>query len=282
MMFTKIRLVGRTNVDFPIVGAKPSDPYILKAVDGLGPPEGDVSIVNTSQGGVYQGRRPQLREPVARVGLNPSYALGQTVGSLREQLYGLLSPSGNDERIDFQLMNGAVVVAHAYGYVKRIEINPFTKEPEAQITIACISPYLSDPNATFATPEMTYDSGFTYFSVLNGGSAPSGFALSVIFTADHSGSLQIFSDASSPFSPILSILHSFVEGDSLTLNTVPGSISIMKTPPGGSSDDAVSILGSYSSGPWLQLHSGLNNLKINSPDLDWVFGLVYTPQYWGI
>ncbi len=47
MDITKIRIIGLSTVDLPIIGALPSDSYILKAADGLGPPESDVSIASS-------------------------------------------------------------------------------------------------------------------------------------------------------------------------------------------------------------------------------------------
>ncbi len=49
MKFNKIRLLGVTNVDLPIVGADPSGPYVLKSADGLGPPNRTLFRNKTTQ-----------------------------------------------------------------------------------------------------------------------------------------------------------------------------------------------------------------------------------------
>lgn len=282
MYFTKIRLAGLYNVDLPIVGAKPSDIFVFKGADGLGPVEGDVSIATTlSQGGVYQNRRPQLLEPVIRVGLNPDYSVGQTSSGLRTQLYGLLTPAYGDV-IKLQLMNDTTVVAELDGVVKRIEPSIFSKEPEAQITISGLSSYLKDPVPLYIPSlQQVLDGSYTRFTIQNNGNAPSGFSISFVFTAPFTSSFQLHSNADDAFAPIMSITDTWATGDMLSINTVAGNRGIYKTPSGGAQ---VSILNSLESGsPWLQLHGGANVMKVNCTAFDWgTVAVGYTPQYWGI
>ena len=152
MYFTKVLLTGITPISLPIVGALPSDVYILKSVEGLGPPEVDVSITKTlNAGGVYQGRQPQNREIVLMIGLNPNYKIGQTVSDLRESLYGFLTP-GYLDHVVIEIVNGVTTIAKTIGYVKKIEINPFSKDPQVQVTLACLKPYFEAPTILYITP----------------------------------------------------------------------------------------------------------------------------------
>src|SRR4051794_8917947 len=105
MKFTKLRMTGLNVLDLPVVEALLTDKYLLKSVDGLGPPEVDVSIAPTLNGpGVYKGRRPQSRQIVALIGLNPDYNDGETASDLRSALYGMLTPGAKDY-ISVEIMN---------------------------------------------------------------------------------------------------------------------------------------------------------------------------------
>lgn len=289
MYFSKIRLAGLTNVDLLKDGARPSDPYIFKSADGLGAPEGDVSIQQTLyQGGVYQGRRPQLREIVIRVGLNPNWNVGQTSADLRDELYGLLTPSYG-EIMKVQLMDDTDIVAQTDGVVKRIEPVLFAKEPEAQITISCTQSYLTAPiDLYLSSLAKVIDGSYTIFDIPNAGTAPSGFYLSMVFNSDHGGSLQI-SQYGVTFGPILSITPdtAFAAGDQLEVNTIAGQRGLWVTRSGSSTRHSL-IDQANNAGAngmmWLQLHGGLNRFKVNNTDFAWgpVFAFMQTPAFWGV
>lgn len=280
MKFNKNRLVGASNVDLPVVGADPSGPFILKSVDGLGPPEVDVSIANTVQeGGVYQGRRPRNRQHTLRVGLQPEWDIGQTAEELRTTLYGLLTPPyGN--MVLHQIMQDNVVVSQASGHISKFETAIFTKDPEVQITLDCTHPYLLAPALVSQNPAKTASAGQTLFDVVNTGTAPSGFKLEIVFTGAFAGPLQIADD--SPQGQYMEISGAWVGGDKLTVDTRPGLRGVWKTPSGSSV--AFSILNNLSgSSPWLALHGSNNELRINTTLFDWTgLGFSHTPAYWGV
>lgn len=268
MYFTKIRLNGLTVVDLPIVDALPSDLYILKSADGLGPPEIDVSIANTlNAGGVYQGRRPQSREIVLQVGLNPNYAAGQTASDLRTSLYGMLTP-GYVDNITIEIMNGSTVLVKTTGYVKKLEVVPFTKDPEVQIVIPCLQQYLQAAANLFIAPASK-----SAPVINNVGTAPAGFHLEVIFTAGLSS--WTLSDASGKK---MQVTYAFLTNDKLEIDTRPGFRGIWVT-RGGVRTNIIYALSSDS--VWYMLHGGDNVFSTSSQSFNW--GDVYfLPQYWGI
>ena len=78
MRVTKFALVGDETVDLPITQVSPSDKFILKDISGLGPPDVLVNIGTTTYPqGVYQGSKPQPRQMIATIGLNPDYFSGR-------------------------------------------------------------------------------------------------------------------------------------------------------------------------------------------------------------
>jgi len=268
MRFTKLRFNGLTVVDFPIIGAKPTDTYICKSVDGLGPPEVDVSIADTlNAGGVYQGRRPQSREIVALIGLNPDYTAGEVPSDLRSSLYGLLTP-GYADNVVVQIVNVEEVLASTTGYVSKMEINPFSKDPEVQITIPCLQQYFQAVDTLFVEPSDKDNP-----EIENVGTAPAGFHMEVNFTADLSSwTLSDISGKKMKFD------YAFLDGDLLAFDTRPGVRGVWLT------RDSVTtniIYALSSDSTWYMLHGGVNAFITSSNSFDWG-DVFYLPQYWGI
>jgi len=268
MYFTRIQLRGLTSINLPIVGALPSDPYILKAADGLGPPPVDVAVSQTSiAGGVYRGSKPQSREIVLLIGLNPAFSGGQTVADLRSSLYGMLTP-GHRPEMHVDIMQDAAIIATTTGYVAKLEIVPFSKDPQVQLTIACPQPYLQGPT------ELTIDPGDPSApEMTNIGTAPSGFQMDITLTATLS-----FWDLRDASGKYMRVIYPFVPGDFLSFDTRPGSRAVYLYRASVFTNmlpylDPLSI--------WYQLHAGLNVFDTSSAFFTWG-DVSYRPLYWGI
>ena len=79
MTMEMIRLIGASSVEFPILGAEASGPFVLKSADGLGPPKVGVRMAKTVlEKAIYLGKSPDLRQIVCLVGLQPNWDVGQT------------------------------------------------------------------------------------------------------------------------------------------------------------------------------------------------------------
>jgi hypothetical protein len=268
MIFTKLRLIGLSAVDFPIVGALPSDPYLLLSADGLGPPEVNVSIADTlNAGGVYQRRSPQRRQPVLLIGLNPDHGSGETVSELRQSLYGMLTP-GYIDYVTLQILNVNDVLMFTTGYVEKVEINPFSKDPQVQLTFDSTQPYFQASNLTFINPLSKVTP-----VIPNDGTAPAGFRMEVIFTSPLSS--WTLSDNSGKK---MKITYDFIAGDKLIIDTRPGSRGIWRERAG----ITLNIVGSLSAdSTWYMLHGGDNIFTTSSQAFNWG-DLFYLPQFWGI
>jgi len=266
---TKVRLHGLSTIDLPVVGARPSDRYILKTAEGLGPPEVDVSQSRTLHAGdVYQRRRPQSREVVLTVRLNPDHQMSETAADLRAELYGLLTPGYLDE-VKIDILDGDDLQASTAGNVSKLEINPFSAEPEVQITIPCLQAYLHAPNILYVFPGSAADP-----SIMNVGTAPTGFRAEILFTAPTNW-WGLFNGRGQS----MTFYHAFHAGDKLTFDTNPGSRGIWLTRDGAT----YSILQSLASDSvWHMLYGGNNTFEATS-NTGYTWGNVYyTPQYWGI
>lgn len=271
--FDAIRLSGLKDIDLPILGAALFEPFQVTMVDGLGPPELDVLLAEThAPGGVYVNRRARGREIVVRIGLNPDYRAGQTISDLRYSLYGLLSPrvSPSDQSITVMLLNGNVPQVQTKGYVSRIEIVPFDKKPQAQITIQCLSPYLSRPNITLMDeiPESSI------WTLTNEGLAPTGVQFAVEFVQNTTSfSIEILGGASMAF------LGDFQIGDILEVDTNEATRFVGQK-RGSSYVAYLELLSPISE--WLVLLGGEHTVQTSEPaEFTWSYFQYYT-RFWGI
>jgi hypothetical protein len=277
MNFDRIRLAGLYSVDLIKSPDQWDNNYILKGADGLGPSEMDVTIANLpNQGGYFQNKVPQNKQIIVRIGLNPFWsAPGVTASYLRENLYGLLTGGYTGDRIAVILMSDATTeVCRIYGYVSKFEIVPFSKDPQVQITIECLSPYFQ---AFEATGPVLGSLSTSVPSVNNVGTAPTGFDLGITFSglAAPISYWQLTSQGGlhniriTPTTP-------FDNGDSLEFSTVAGNRYITVT------QDAVAANGlEFMSGEWLQLYGGNNIFNTSDSHFTWdVFEFV--PLYQGV
>lgn len=271
--FDAIRLVGLTTIDFPIIGASMSEPFQITSASGLGPPEMEVLLSEThNPGGIFINRIAQGRQIVLRAGLNPDYTSGQTVSDLRYRLYGLLSPrtDPNNQSIKLQLLLDNVPQVEVEGYVNRIEIVPFNKEPEVQITISCLGPYLNAPEDTKLV-DIPESSNWTIDNV---GLAPTGINFEIEFVQETSAfSIEILN------SGIMRFYSAFAVGDRLVVSTSEASRFV-----GQKRADVfikyMEVLASDSD--WLFLMGGVHTIQTSDPVyFNWIdFG--YRIRYWGI
>lgn len=271
MLFNNIRLIGHKNIDLPIHTITSSTPYILKSADGLGPPEIDIMMSNVlTGGGLYQTKRVQNKQIILRIGLNPQYPMNLTVGDLRSDLYGLLSPNPT-ATVKIELRSFDTVLMQTVGYVKRIEIAPFSKDPEVQITIECESAYFQSPNSIELIP-----SDGENIVVENVGTAPAGFT--AVF--------QSLATVSS-----FNMFHLSEASQQMTVNGrtwVSGDVTTFVTTPKSRSVSVYTTLGTinllpYIKSPfvWLQLHSGINTFSYPLGPTR-CLSFTYTPHFWGI
>ena len=175
MKFTKIRLVGASNIDLPLAGDMVPGPFILKGVDGLGPPPVSVNMgSNTSDGWIYQNRKAQNRSVSIDIQLRPDWESGQRASDLRSILYGLLTPKYG-QLVKLELWNNATLVAQTQGHISNLQPSIFSRETVVQVVLECTSAYLDHPNLISVIPTESIVQSSTLFTINNIGDAPSGF-----------------------------------------------------------------------------------------------------------
>jgi hypothetical protein len=271
--FDAIRLSGLTDIDLPILGASLSEPFQVTAVDGLGPPELEVILAEThAPGGIFVSRRAQGREIVVRVSLNPNYKTNQSISDLRYLLYGLLSPGTNpaDQSVYVRFMQDNVPVVQTQGYVKLIEIVPFDKKPQAQITITCLGPYLTKPEIV----DLSNIPNDQTWTLVNQGLAPTGIEFAVTFDkAISTFSINITNSGQMSFS------GDFLVGDKLIVDTNEATRFVGQL-RGTEYVEYLELMSAQSS--WLTLMGGEHVIETsNVEEFTWDY-FRYYERYWGI
>lgn len=282
MKMDMLRFVGAENVDFPIIGADPSGPFILKGVEGLGPPEISVRMARTvNEKAVYQGKSAALRQIIALVGIQPNWDTGQTPQELRTQLYSLLTPKYG-AFVQAQVFFEGVFQAYAQGQVSKMEPALFTKDPAVQITLDCDYPYLLAPATIVQQPAQRTVGGIRAFDIVNEGTAPAGFKAGFTLMSNVGNTLILQDD--NPLGKKFQVDGiNWVAGDRFVIDTRPGSRGVWRGPGGGA---LVSVLNymNASVSEWMQLYGGDNTLKLNTATFDWdpAWDFRHQPAFWGV
>lgn len=140
MNFTNVDLLSSGSEE--ILSMSFEDPtleysYVLKALLGL-----DVDEITTRYYGRSAGGSPFYtmnvgsRTVVIQVKMNPNYAIGETVRSLRARVYKAIS-STRTGAVTLRFMDGNTPVASISGFVKKMEAEHFSSKPELKITLDC-------------------------------------------------------------------------------------------------------------------------------------------------
>lgn len=276
MKYTKAQFLwgtgGSDKFTFPLNAINSTSPYVVKSITGLEPPPIDVSIGDKAfEGGIYQGRRPQNREIVVTLGFQPNYAIGEDVGTLRTALNVLLNPK-LDALLRFRLLNEAETEwVQTSGHIKRMEQNPFSKDPEIQITMPCTSPYFENAASFLASPGAL--SGLSTFTITNLGDAPTGFFLVLVLNTN----INPFKISNSNNSKWMQFNYAFLNGDRIWIDTRAGQRSVKRT---RSSVDLNLLPLMTEDSSWLQLDGGATVLDPNTNSYT-VEQVAFSSRWWG-
>jgi hypothetical protein len=260
---------------FPFLDANNDQPYYIKSVTGLEPPDREIAIASTASGGDFQGATTAEREVVVLLGLNPRESKGETPSLLRQRLYTMLTP-GYDPRVDIQLVSGIIPVFHEYAYVSKFEADIFTANPVVQITFTTLNPTFRGFDPTYYDASSLSEA---HPNVYNFGTAETGFKFAVKFTGTKNG---WFIRQSGHKNIGMTFDETFHDGDILSVCTIPGNRYVHLKKHRAKVKNALEILTSGSE--WVQLHPGSNHFVVTKKTSvwDWHGRLSFTAQYWGV
>jgi hypothetical protein len=269
-VITSIRLRGLDVVNLPFTPySTDSDPYVVKNIDGIDPPDQTVAIAKTGSGGKFQGIQSEDRDVVALIMLHGD------VKNLRNNLYTMLR-TGYDPKVWIDLMAGGVLFATVEAYCSKFESALFVKEPAVQLTFRTLHDKFREP-ATTSYPATALSE--TNPNVYNPGTADTGFQFAVKFTDTmQHWYLRVAEDDSIG----MTFDKAFAVGDILAVSTIPGKRYIHWNKKQGTVQNKMGILRADSE--WITLHPGYNHFKVppGTTKWQWKGPLTFTAQYWGV
>lgn len=251
------------------------DGYIVREIDGLDPVAASLVTSTMAQvdGAQPQNARRDARNITMKLGLRPVYAIS-SVRSLRAGLYDYFLPKAN---ISLGFYDDDVLFAVTTGQVETCESSIFSADPEVDISVLCYDPdFYSPSQVTFSSH--TQSDNVTTVPVNYQGSSDTGFIFNMILSRNMNN-LVISCLNPDGTQRALTLTGSFVPGDVVTINTIPGQkdINLFRS---GISSSVLYYMSGTSSWPYLQ--KGLNQFGAYSPGLGISYTLVYTPKLGGL
>lgn len=284
MNFTKVDLISSDSEE--IISMSFQDPtleysYVLKALLGL-----DVDELTTR----YYGRSAMGNNPfytmnvgprtvVIQVRLNPNYAVGETVRSLRARVYKAIS-STRTGALTLRFLNEQTSVAAISGFVTKVEAEHFSSKPELKITLDCGRDSLLRGESYISVPT-DFDNPQQAVIVDDVSEAPHGFKLDLRCSAP-SASL-VFSDTnphqwSFQISPgVIDGSSGFLTGDRVFMSSEDNDKQLYIVRGGVTYHLANQIL---AGSVWPIMFPGTTTFSI-TPNFDWE-SISYRTAYWGI
>ena len=161
-----------------------------------------------------------------------------------------------------------------------MDVATFSKDPEVQVVISCDQPYFFAPNPTAQVVSLTKSGGYSYFTIDNDGTAPSGFTAGFSFTTSFTGTLEVKENSAN--GRFIKVEKNFNAGDMFIFDTRHGQRGVWRVLSGSSNKN--NILTSLTpESTWLMLHSGENEFRVNTEGVSTSsFPPEYTAAYWGV
>lgn len=274
-MITQVDVTTPQGTTMTLPLSDPMSPFRVEDIQGLGPVKATiVSSGFASMDGVqYHSSRREARNITIRVGFNYDSMNGSTPSDLREQLYRFFMPKSP---VELEFQRGLLDAVEISGRVETCDAPMFVREPKVDISIICfdpdfmnLSPVIAHENTVSDTTEELYDydgtveTGFVFD--LNVDRTLSAFTL---YNRLPDNSIQT-----------LEINSALLAGDVVTISTIKGSKSVIRTRAGV----ATSIL--YAMSPqssWIEFFPGENHFRAYASGAAIPYDLTYTARYGGL
>jgi len=156
-MITSVKVSGlgaaTRNAEFPFRQDAPVDSsYYVDSVDGLGPTKADLnmSAYPTQNRNKFNSSRVGGHQVVLNLGYDPDLSAGETVETLRRNLYTIVPPEAN---VRLTFVDSILGETYIEGHIESAEPDIFSKEPRFVVTFVSEDSYFSKyiPAPTVAT-----------------------------------------------------------------------------------------------------------------------------------
>lgn len=252
-----------------------SDGLVLADVGGLDPVKATLvsSAFAKLKGKQLHSSRTEERNITIKLELKPADYNTTSVQDLRDRLYNFFMP---EDTVSLRLYRSEGLMVDISGVVESCESALFSKEPEMDISILCMQPDFVDTTPVTLEGDTVSDSSETL--VAYAGNAPTG----MIFTLNVDRTLTQFTfyyRAPDGTVKTFDVASPMVSGDVITVNTTPGSKSILRT----RAAIVTSIL--YAVPPestWHQFVKGDNYIRIYATGAAIPYTIEYNERYGGL
>jgi hypothetical protein len=234
--------------------ADTSNGYAVRDIEGLDPVDATLTTSSIAQ---QDGAQPQNAQRITRnitmkIGLEPNWAT-ETVRSLRAGLYDYLMPKAN---ITMGFYFDGELSAVIAGQVESFDNTMFSADPEVDISIINYDPDFYGP-APVEVEGLTKADTSAPILIEYDGTSDAGF----IFTLDIDQDIQdvtITNSGPDGLFQKMTLTGPFENEDVVTINTIPGSKSIVRT-RGVLTTSA--LTGFDPTSTWLTLRKGTNTFR---------------------
>lgn len=254
-----------------IDGVSQDEILILESISGLS----DVKVnlftgEFAREGGYYQGRRAEPRNPVFNFRLQPNYNLGIMANDIREMIFRMfMEPFPGSDAVKILLKDDKLPDRYVLAYTESIKAEMFTKEMTAQCSLMTVDAYLRSDEETSGENAL----GWFSLPVPYLGSADTGLRMTVRVER---------------FTPTIYIANgddffvlegSFNRGDIIEISTIQGERAILLN-----GEDNMALLTPASR--WLTLNENSNTIKVFGNEVGdgkaLLIAYSYRAAWWGI
>lgn len=251
-----------------------SNGFAIEDIEGLDPVKATIVSSSFAQldGAQYQSSRRETRNIILKLALEPDYVT-TSVRDLRTNLYSFFMPK-TEISLRFFMTDGPTVDITAR--VESLETILFTDKPKVSISLLCFDPDFLELEPVVIEGDTVSDS--TEFLISYEGTVETGILFVLNVNRDVS-EFTIYNRGPDNVTRSLDFASDLEEDDTLTINTVVGSKSVMLS----RSSTVSSLL--YAMSPqssWIELLSGDNYIRVYAVGAAIPFTITYTIRHGGL
>ena len=248
--------------------------YSVREIDGLDPVDAVLTSSSLAQvdGAAPQNARRDIRNITMKLGLQPNF-YEQTVQTLRSNLYSYLMPKST-------VMMGFYIDGDlsytASGQVETFANALFSADPEVDVSIVCYDPDFYAPTAEVLSTNTTSSSSVNTIDYEGTSDAGIIFALNVNRSLSE---LVLTNTTPSLDVQKFSVSGSYVSGDVITINSIPGQKSVTLKRAGITTPVLYDV---EQPSDWINLERGNNVLRVFATGAAIPCTVMYVPKFGGI
>lgn len=273
-MINKVEVVNDLGELLTLELSDVSDGIVLKEIDGLGPTKATLvsSSFTNSDGEQYQSAKREARDIKLTLGMESMYG-GESVSAIRQRLYRFFMTK-REVILRFFMDDGLNVEIR--GRVESNDPPMFTREPEMVIQVRCFDPDFLEQAPAVINGNTTSDD--TAIAVNYDGTVETGFQFKMLINRSIS-EFTIYLQSTDGTTRSLPFAAPLLSGDILILSTQSGN-KFARVIRNGEETSLLYGISPYAN--WLELYSGINNLRVYAEGSAIPYQIIYTKRHGGL